>query len=1208
MVLLHKPRPTFREQLHVHAFDICAALGWQLGDMFRHVPQFASLRGMLQKPLQDRRPRFLGCLAVVFWFHGSSGSNAARRGCHCSHGSVMEALRISSAVVPADAVAQEVEAKDDAAAAVTHVEESEAGPLKVFVCSDEFEIACGCAICFSVFVICLQTDSVDLPFLIQFSESMVTAFFLLEWCLRDSEHLLDTFIVWCPGVIVVWIMQPLQIEAEASDLFKFFRIARMLRFVQLVKAFKHVGAFEDLWKLVRGLVSSGGTLASAMSLIVFNLYVFAIFCCELIGFQQFPVDASDGAKEAQERFKGISASMLTLTRFMHGDDSQGIMDALVEELPWIWIFLWLFTAMSSFVLLNLVTAVIVQQAMDMSKGDEKEMAILRKREQEREMKELEEMFREIDEDGSGIVSLAEFKEAFKDPAICDKFLMLGLKEEQAMELFSLLDTGGEGELDLSEFMQGMSQLKGVAKNKDEDVCTLSQALYTCRFFWSTWEDMVMLTKGIERLGKGIIRMGEGMGLHGLKDEHENDGVNGKLEPLRSSCPFLEQEARLHLPYDISNAVYLEEPLFSYMLRYVSKSVQDAKSIRADMGKGRGLGADDDEIDDLLVMVKGKGKVGGASRKRRREVQMPSGNIGLGWHSFDFQWDEGKTCKVTVVLQRIGHPTGDGPSFFSSLVLFVEGTDQMPLLKLCQKAWPGSVKRPLLDDLEWFLKDETRTFYAKHGIPYHRCYLLHGEPGTGKTSFMNSVAGHIQRNLCFIQMDKHMTDDTFRNAMTQLPALSMVVLEDVDALFTNHREADHNNSSLSFSGFLNCLDGLGAPDDVVIFMTTNHPDKLDPAVMRPGRIDLKAENKDVASKYFLTFYPGAEDAAASFGTSVGGRISERKVSMAQLQHFFLACHRQGFDAAKAAEYISVARIFCCQGSARVQPPTALVLRSEKSAQCAERGEGKLKERVGKLRSKVRERLQKSEDEMLRLSSRMDRMLKQTEVAIRRIKTGQPAGSGQADSSKDDLAKSRSRRRDGDKKEKDSKEQKELKDRKEKDGRNVPSLRGPSWLGLAAFGSSSGEGRADVVMPRRSDSRSDSRPRRGSGRGRSRSAKRGRRDDSRDRGRRGGRSRSDGGRPGEALSEWGTSGVIVDLKGSGFGFIRPDTGKVNDKDLYFHCTAVNKSVPFDELRVNDEVNYEAVRDDRKGHPTAKNVTLKNGGSSSKRKDSRSTSRRR
>ncbi|CAJ1409047.1 unnamed protein product [Effrenium voratum] len=145
-----------------------------------------------------------------------------------------------------------------------------------------------------------------------------------------------------------------------------------------------------------------------------------------------------------------------------------------------------------------------------------------------------------------------------------------------------------------------------------------------------------------------------------------------------------------------------------------------------------------------------------------------------------------------------------------------------------------------------------------------------------------------------------------------------------------------------------------------------------------------------------------------------------------------------------------------------------------------------------------------------------------------------------------------------------------------------------------------------MPRRSDSRSDSRPR-GGGRGRSRSPRRSKRDDSRSRGR--GRGSRSAGRPGEALSEWGTSGVIVDLKGSGFGFIRPDTGKVNDKDLYFHCTAVNKACPFDELRVNDEVTYEAIRDDRKGHPTAKNVTLKNGGGgSSKRRSSRSDSRRR
>eukprot|EP00933_Yihiella_yeosuensis_P036739 TRINITY_DN30521_c0_g1_i1.p1 TRINITY_DN30521_c0_g1~~TRINITY_DN30521_c0_g1_i1.p1 ORF type:complete len:175 (-),score=27.16 TRINITY_DN30521_c0_g1_i1:52-576(-) len=156
------------------------------------------------------------------------------------------------------------------------------------------------------------------------------------------------------------------------------------------------------------------------------------------------------------------------------------------------------------------------------------------------------------------------------------------------------------------------------------------------------------------------------------------------------------------------------------------------------------------------------------------------------------------------------------------------------------------------------------------------------------------------------MDKHITDDTFRKAMSGLPTNAMVVLEDVDSLFTNHREADHATSSLSFSGFLNCLDGLGAPDDVVICLTTNYPDKLDPAIMRPGRIDLKVEfkkpNKEVAIKYFLTFYPGSDEDAANFGTAVGNRIAERKVSMAQLQHYFLACHRQGFDSKQAAGHI------------------------------------------------------------------------------------------------------------------------------------------------------------------------------------------------------------------------------------------------------------------------------------------------------------------
>merc|ERR1712118_271534 len=112
--------------------------------------------------------------------------------------------------------------------------------------------------------------------------------------------------------------------------------------------------------------------------------------------------------------------------------------------------------------------------------------------------------------------------------------------------------------------------------------------------------------------------------------------------------------------------------------------------------------------------------------------------------------------------------------------------------------------------------------------------------------------------------------------------------------------------LSFSGFLNALDGASAPNDVVIFMTSNHPERLDPALMRHGRIDVKGPFKvptqNVVEQYFLTFYPGADAAAATFATTVGGRLAERNMSMAQLQHFFLACHRLEFGPERATEYI------------------------------------------------------------------------------------------------------------------------------------------------------------------------------------------------------------------------------------------------------------------------------------------------------------------
>eukprot|EP00439_Symbiodinium_sp_Y106_P053462 s3241_g7.t1 len=142
-----------------------------------------------------------------------------------------------------------------------------------------------------------------------------------------------------------------------------------------------------------------------------------------------------------------------------------------------------------------------------------------------------------------------------------------------------------------------------------------------------------------------------------------------------------------------------------------------------------------------------------------------------------------------------------------------------------------------------------------------------------------------------------------------------------------------------------------------------------------------------------------------------------------------------------------------------------------------------------------------------------------------------------------------------------------------------------------GCEAGEGRSRCsrshwAMPRRrspSDSRRRSPPRKSRKESRSRSAPR--------KGGRGGEAKADE-KLGPPLPEWGSIGIIQELKAAGIGFIRPHSGKVDDKDLFFHKSALKNS-SFDALQIGDECTYEAVLDEAKGKAAAKNIVLKNGG---------------
>jgi chaperone BCS1 len=189
------------------------------------------------------------------------------------------------------------------------------------------------------------------------------------------------------------------------------------------------------------------------------------------------------------------------------------------------------------------------------------------------------------------------------------------------------------------------------------------------------------------------------------------------------------------------------------------------------------------------------------------------------------------------------------------------------------------------DLRRFLS--AQDWYLQRGIPWRRGYLLYGPPGTGKSSALRALATDLQLDLALIDLCRPgLTDDDLRELMFCAPASAIIAMEDVDAVFRG-REAADQKGGISFSGLLNAIDGVAAQEGRALVMTTNHREKLDPALIRPGRADVQVEigliGAATAARLFLRFFPDEAAAATRFAT----RIGDRRLTGAEVQGWLLA---------------------------------------------------------------------------------------------------------------------------------------------------------------------------------------------------------------------------------------------------------------------------------------------------------------------------------
>ena len=147
--------------------------------------------------------------------------------------------------------------------------------------------------------------------------------------------------------------------------------------------------------------------------------------------------------------------------------------------------------------------------------------------------------------------------------------------------------------------------------------------------------------------------------------------------------------------------------------------------------------------------------------------------------------------------------------------------------------PANLLTDILTDIQTFL--DHKTTYLDLSIPYRRGYQLEGPPGSGKSSLILALACHFRVPVYSLSLHR-VTSVELLNLLAECTKPAFVVLEDVDCLKAASVRQSDDHDGLTMSDLLNALDGMGAGEDRLVFMTTNHPDQIDPALIRAGRID------------------------------------------------------------------------------------------------------------------------------------------------------------------------------------------------------------------------------------------------------------------------------------------------------------------------------------------------------------------------------------
>ncbi|CAD7962108.1 unnamed protein product [Amoebophrya sp. A25] len=278
------------------------------------------------------------------------------------------------------------------------------------------------------------------------------------------QNIVD-FVLVVLNIVDTWVMQPSNTSGSLRA-FTVFRVIRILRLVRIIKILK---VFHQLFLLVSGLSNAMRTLFWVAVMLFIMLYTCAIYMTLVIGHddETFNPYFMKRGWDHEEYFGNIWRSMFTLFQVCTLDHwSEEIARHILQVAPgMVWFFLG-FVLFASYGLLNLVVGVIVESTLAVAKFNN--VQTLKKKQEDRKLalQHIRAAFEQMDEDGSGSLSVDELKRAMENPEVATRLKMIDFPLDDPEKVFSLIDVDGLGELAIDSFIKGCMRLSGQAQSKD----------------------------------------------------------------------------------------------------------------------------------------------------------------------------------------------------------------------------------------------------------------------------------------------------------------------------------------------------------------------------------------------------------------------------------------------------------------------------------------------------------------------------------------------------------------------------------------------------------------------------------------------------------------------------------------------------------------------------------------------------------------------